>query len=452
MMTLSEAARAMGGTLNGADRSFDSVSIDGRRLCPGALYVALKGARFDGHEFLSQAAQAGAVGAVVEQYQNIDIPQIKVSDSRLALGDLATYWRGKFAGKVVGITGSNGKTTVKELVAKILSQEGRVLATRGNLNNEIGVPLTLLEMRPEHEFAVIEMGANHAGEIAYLTSLVHPDVALITNVAAAHLEGFGSINGIAQAKGEIFGGLGQKGIAVINADDKYEDYWLSLCADRPHRRFSLRDEADVKGEWIPQAGGGLLKLPTPQGSCEVPLQISGEHNARNALAAATVALALGVGVPSITRGLALFKGVAGRLQRVVAKTGIQVIDDTYNANPGSLLVALQVLVREAGEKWLVLGDMAELGGDAAQLHRDMGQKAKALGVERLYCYGNLSRYAAEGFGAGSQFFSDQQTMIGVLLNDLHHGVAVLVKGSRSMHMENVVQALTAEEQEVKSCC
>ncbi|MEJ2345088.1 MAG: UDP-N-acetylmuramoyl-tripeptide--D-alanyl-D-alanine ligase [Gammaproteobacteria bacterium] len=440
-MLLSRAADALGARLVGADASFSHVSTDTRTLRPGDLFVALRGPSFDGHQFVAQAARNGACAVMVAHEVVTALPQLVVGDARAALGRLAALWRGQCPVPLVAVTGSNGKTTTKEMIAAILRQRGQVLATRGNLNNEIGVPLTLLELQDRHQFAVVEMGANHAGEIAVLTGWAKPDVAVITNAAAAHLEGFGSIEGVARAKGEIFSGLGADGVAVINADDPYAGVWCECAAQARVVTFGLQQAADVRARWEPRGGGSHLRLHTGAGEVELELPLPGRHNVMNALAAVAAALAAGADLEDVSRGLPTLAAEAGRLQVRAAPGGMQVYDDTYNANPASLAAALQVLAAADGCKWLVLGDMAELGGDAASLHEQVGRLAREAGVERLYALGELSRRAASAFGRGARHFDRWQALAEAVRADWQAPGAVLVKGSRSMHMERVVEAL-----------
>ncbi|MDH5484846.1 MAG: UDP-N-acetylmuramoyl-tripeptide--D-alanyl-D-alanine ligase, partial [Gammaproteobacteria bacterium] len=399
MMSLSQAAQFVDGTLQGGDAVFTAVSTDTRSLQQGALYFALKGDRFDGHKFVADAGAAGAVGAVVEDYIEVGLPQIKVGDTRQALIDLAASWRQSFKGSVVGITGSNGKTTVKEMVAAILSKCGSVLATQGNLNNDIGVPLTLLRMTNTEDFAVIEMGANHKSEIDLLTHIAQPHVAIITNAGPAHLEGFGSLQGVAEAKAEIYSGLTESGVAVINADDQFAGLWESKCSGKKIMRFGLdAKDADVKGEWKSEVSGSLVKVMTRDKQyCEIHLPVPGRHNAMNALAAIAASLAVGATLQDAQSALSEFRPVKGRLNIMQLAQGVRVIDDTYNANPASLDAGLKVLNEFDGLHWLVLGDMGELGGDAAQYHFDIGQAAKLSGIDCLLATGENTRQAVKGF-------------------------------------------------------
>ena len=455
MMLMSQAANALHGELTGDDVRFTSVSKDTRDIATGSLYVAIKGERFDGHEFVEQARAAGAAGALVSSRLAVELPQIIVKDTRLALGELAAYWRQQFSGKVAGITGSNGKTTVKEMTRSILQQaagEDQVLSTQGNLNNDIGMPLTLLSLRARHQYAVIEMGANHAGEIDYLTHIAQPHVAVINNAGPAHLEGFGSIEKVARAKAEIYSGIVEGGTAVVNADDAYADYWKGLCAKLGNGiallTFSMRDEtADLYASVTEASGNSEIQIKTPLGTGVIQLAVPGRHNVMNALAAASLAVALDIKLDDIVTGLNGFGGVSGRLATIYTPGGARIINDTYNANPLSLFAAMQVLVEAGGDTWLVLGDMAELGEEKQELHRKAGEQARELGISHLLATGDLTRFAVEAFGQGAQFFEDRQQLIKQLEQGITENSVVLVKGSRSMGMEQVVNALVDEHRE-----
>ena len=452
MMLMSQAARALSGELVGADARFTSVSKDTRDLVDGSLYVAIRGDHFDGHAFVEQAGAAGAAGALVSERQPVRLPQICVGDTKQALGELAAYWRQQFSGKLVGITGSNGKTTVKEMTRSILEHAagtGHVLSTAGNLNNDIGMPMTLLNLRDQHRYAVIEMGANHPGEIDYLTHIARPHAAVITNAGPAHLEGFGSIEKVASSKAEIYSGIVDGGTAVINADDVYADYWKGVCAGLANNNrvmtFSVQHAtADVFADVERQQGGTSIRIRTPAGQAAVRLAVPGQHNVMNALAATALTVALDVGLDNVVAGLEAFSGVSGRLASSLASNGARIINDTYNANPLSVKAAIDVLVGSGADTWLVLGDMAELGDEQEALHRQVGEQARALGVKHLLATGDLARFAVDAFGDDAVFFQDRQQLIKQLEQGITAESVVLVKGSRSMGMEQVVNALVDE--------
>jgi UDP-N-acetylmuramoyl-tripeptide--D-alanyl-D-alanine ligase len=443
MLELDTAAREIGAGRRGPDASFDGVTTDSRQVSHGDLFVALKGERFDGHEFVDQALELGAVAAMVsepERVRQAHARLIIVDDTRIALGRLAARWRARFRIKLVGVTGSNGKTTVKEMVAGSLraaAGDNAVLATTGNLNNDIGVPLMLLRLRSQHRYAVIEMGMNHLGEISYLTGLAAPTVAVVNNAGVAHIGELGSREAIAQAKGEIYQGLGKDGVAVINADEVFAGYWRSLNAKRPVVDFGLDQPASVRGEWRPDADGSVITVRTPDSSYQARLHVPGVHNVRNALAAAAVAHALDIAPQAVARGLAEFEGAKGRLQRKHCRGGGMLIDDTYNANPDSTRAAIAVLAVLAGTRILVLGDMGELGPEGRSLHRAVGAAAREAGIDRLLTVGELSEAAAAEFGEGGRHFGDIEALCTALESMLGPQVTVLVKGSRFMGMERV---------------
>ncbi|MBI5450546.1 MAG: UDP-N-acetylmuramoyl-tripeptide--D-alanyl-D-alanine ligase [Gammaproteobacteria bacterium] len=447
---LSEIAAAADGRLVGADITIDRISTDTRNLKGGELFVALTGERFDGHTFAEQAIAGGARALLVDHRLAVAIPQIVVADTRRALGRIAAAWRSHFSLPVIAVTGSNGKTTVKEMIASILEcAGGPVLVTRGNLNNDIGMPLTLLRLNDSHRFAVIEMGANHQGEIDYLTHLVQPHVALINNAAPAHLAGFGSIEGVARAKGEIYCGLDQQGIAIINADDRFAPLWRELTQHRQRVEFAIDNVADFTADNLGGREDGRMSFVLlAQGERRpVSLPLLGRHNVMNALAAAAAASAAGATLDDIVRGLEQMRPVAGRLQRRDGIHGAQLIDDTYNANPASMTAALEVLRQYSGVRIYVMGDMGELGDDAAQLHVELGRRVLQAGIDRLFTVGPLAAAAATAFGQGAHSFAGHQELITELqhyLATLHGAVTVLVKGSRSMHMEQVVAALAVD--------
>ena len=446
MIELAEAARVLGGVLHGPSMRFRGVTTDSRAVAPGDLFVALAGERYDGHAYVGEAARRGAVAAVTARLAATDtpVPQIVVADTRLALGRLAADWRARFALPLVALTGSNGKTTVKEMLAAILAaacgSAEAVLATRGNLNNDIGMPLTLLRLRDEHRYAVIEMGMNHAGEIDYLTRIARPTVALVNNAQRAHVGMLGSLEAIARAKGEIYAGLAPAGVAVVNADDAFAPYWKELNAGRRIVTFGLAAGADVRAE----ASAGELRVAIPGGGFTVALQVGGEHNVRNALAACAAAHALAIAPPEMRSGLAGFAGVPGRLQRRRAAGTSWVIDDSYNANPESMKAAIQVLAAERGRKVLVMGDMGELGAGAGAMHAEVGAYARAAGIDALLATGPDSRAAVEAFGAGARHFADAAALIAAAGAQARAGATLLVKGSRFMQMERVADVLCAQ--------
>jgi UDP-N-acetylmuramoyl-tripeptide--D-alanyl-D-alanine ligase len=446
--TLASFAQLCGGQLKGRDAPYTSVSTDSRTLANGALFVALRGPNFNGNEFVGAALAAGAVGALVDTEQAGAPSQIIVSDTQVALERAGSAWREQFAIPVVGVAGSNGKTTAKEMTAAILGQLGNCLATRGNLNNHIGVPLTLLRLEPVNRFAVVEMGANRGGEVAHLVRIARPTVGMITNAGAEHLEGFGSIEGVAHAEGEMVAGLAPTATAVINADDEFASLWRGMTQARVVT-FGVQANADFKANDIGTTIGpeGFLThftLVCPLGSTAVTLHMGGRHNVSNALAAAAAAAAAGAGLQQIVAGLAAMRAVAGRLQFKKARSGAWIIDDSYNANPSSMRAGIEVLAELDGAKWLVVGDMAELGEFASAAHIEMGEFARAHGIERLYAIGALAKLAVDSFGAGAQWFPDAQALSNALVAALSgsaSSVRLLIKGSRVNKLERVVDTL-----------
>ena len=439
-MRLHEAAEALGARWAGEDVMLEGVSTDTRSLQAGQLFVALHGPHFDGHDYLVEAKAKGAAACMVEK-PVANCPALIVGDTRIALGKLAKAWRRNFAMPLVAVTGSNGKTTVKEMLASIFAQQGNVLATRGNLNNDIGVPLTLLGLDSSHSSAVIEMGANHAGEIAYLTALTKPNVAVITNAASAHLEGFGTLEGVASAKGEIFQGLKDDGTAIINADDEFASLWRELAQDKKVLSFGLQHPADIAARWQAGDRGSQIHVTTSEGKVKLHLALLGEHNVMNALAAIAAAQAAGFTLKTIKAGLEAMQPVAGRLQLKVGIHGSRIIDDTYNANPASLAAAIEVLAGFKGKHILVLGDMGELGDEAKALHAEAGRFARAHGVDALYTVGPMAAAATDAFGEGAQQCDSHEAASKALQQELADDVTVLVKGSRLSQMERVVQIL-----------
>ena len=451
--TLANIARLCGGRLEGTDATWTSVSSDTRTLGKDALFVALRGPNFNGNDFVPAALAAGACGAIVDARQAVAIPQIVVADTQTALERAGNGWREQFAIPVIGVAGSNGKTTAKEMTAAILGRSGLpdnpncCLATRGNLNNHIGVPLTLLRIDPTHRFAVVEMGANRGGEVAALVRIARPTVGMITNAGAEHLEGFGSIEGVARAEGEMVEGLAPTATAVINADDEFADLWRGMTRARVVT-FGVHAPADFKATDIRTTIGaeGFLTqftLVCPLGSAAITLHMGGRHNVSNALAAAAAASAAGASLEHIVAGLAAMRAVAGRLQFKKALSGAWIIDDSYNANPSSMRAGIEVLAELDGRKWLVIGDMAELGDFAEVAHTEIGELARAKGVERLFAMGGLAKLAVDSFGTGAQWFPDAQALATALTQELAAagGVRVLIKGSRVNRLERVVDVL-----------
>jgi UDP-N-acetylmuramoyl-tripeptide--D-alanyl-D-alanine ligase len=425
-----------------ADLRIQGLSTDSRAAQPNALFVALSGPHFDAHEFVAEAIGNGAAAVLVGR--PVDAPGVLVADPLAALQALAAAWRQHCQAKVIGITGSCGKTTVKEILAAILQETGRVVATRGNLNNHIGVPLTLGRLHPDDRYAVVEMGMNHAGEIEQLSRLAKPDLVIINNAGSAHLENLGSLDAIAAAKGEILLGLDPRGIAVLNGDDRYIDYWAERAPGEVWR-FSLEDKpARVRGSWTATAEGGEMAVAAPQGRFTLHIPLPGRHNGANVLAAVTAALALEVPISAIEGAVARLRGVPGRLQWVPGLNDSRLLDDSYNANPASLEAALQVVAQQPGRRILVLGDMAELGPEAKAYHEQAGRRLRELGIDGLLAVGPLSLAAVTSFGNGGQHFADLDALLAALRPLLAADVTVLVKGSRSARMERVIAALRAE--------
>jgi len=450
MMMAQAAARVLHADWCGEDVLFTGVSTDSRSVKSGDLFIALSGKNFDGHKFVIQAKDRGAVAAMVNQESDIKknqdskIPMIIVKDTLLGLGRLAAYWRGCFDIPLIAVTGSNGKTTVKEMIALILLQlvgkdSNKVLATTGNLNNDIGVPKMLLQLCKQHKYAVIEMGMNHSGEISYLTHLAKPSVALITNAGVAHIEGIGSVEAVARAKGEIFEGLDKLGIAVINADDPNVQLWHKLAGSRSVIEFGLSKEVKVGGCYQLNLTDTKMKLKLPDGAIEIKLKVPGKHNVYNALAAAAASNAIGISKENIASGLGLFNGVDGRLQQKKCQHDATMIDDSYNANPESVRAALSVLANSPGKKILILGDMGELGDNTVDFHECIGEEARLIGIDRLFTLGELSAHSVKKFGVGAQHFKNIEDLIAAVEAVLAPNVTLLVKGSRFMQMERVVR-------------
>ncbi len=445
-MNLSEITKNLNGTLIGENSEIFGVSIDTRTLQTGNLYIAISGKNFDGHDFVDSAKDAGAVAVLTHKKLITDLPQILVENTHSTLGELAKMWREKMPAQIVGVTGSNGKTTTKEMLAAIFSVNSSVLFTQGNLNNDIGVPLTLLKLSPENRFAVIEMGANHVGEIAYTSNLAKPDVVIITNVGAAHLEGFGDLNGVAKTKGEIIETLNSNGVSVLNRDDVYFNYWQNLAGKRKIRSFGLHENADVRVENI------AVKIENHQfithfdlifanEKININLLLAGNHNVLNALAATAATLALGISLEQIKQGLESMLPVKGRMQFLRGNLGSTIINDTYNANTASLQAALDVLQKCDGEHWVILGAFGELGENTEQLHFEMGETLKNVGVKRLFAVGELTQRTVAAFGENAQHFASQTELLAALISELTGNETILIKGSRSQRMENITAAL-----------
>lgn len=418
------------------------VCTDSRQIRPGHLFIAIKGDNFDGHAYLQEVEQKGALAAVVSiKAPDLKIPQFVVSDPLMALAKLAAAHRQEIHCPVIALTGSNGKTTVKEMIAAILPAPS--LATKGNLNNHIGAPLSVLELNTEHRYAVFELGANHLGEIAHTVAVVHPDVALINNIAPAHVEGFGSIDGVARAKGEIYQGLGVQGVAVINDDDAYAHFWDDYLSGKNTLRFSATHTADVYASNVRVHSNGCAQflLTLPEAQADITLQIPGLHNVSNALAAAACCYAVGLSIQDIQKGLYSFTGVKGRMTVLRGKNGATIIDDTYNANLRSVLAGLNVLAERSGDKIFVFGDMGELGQWATQHHQEVGNAARQLGINKLFTCGSYSAKTSEQFGSGAQHFSSKEELLESLKKELSSETTVLVKGSRSSAMEKIVHQL-----------
>jgi UDP-N-acetylmuramoyl-tripeptide--D-alanyl-D-alanine ligase len=438
VFSLVDAATALDARRTGADADVRRVVIDSRRVQAGDLFVALPGERVDGHDYVDGALTAGAVGAIVSDPARVktpDAPLLVVPDPRLALGCLGAWWRGRLDPVVIGVTGSNGKTTAKEMLAAILRAHAgadAVLATEGNLNNDLGVPLMLLRLTPQHRYAVLEMGMNHLGEIRYLTGLARPRVAVINNAGTAHIGELGSRENIARAKGEIFEGLGADGVKVINADDDFRDFWLGLATACRTVTFGMDRPADLGARWEPTPEGSLVTLLAPGGSAVARLHVPGLHNVRNALAAATVAHTLGVPLDTIAAGLASYGGTKGRMQRRPGRTGCVVIDDTYNANPDSMKAALDWLGTQPGRRFFVMGDMGELGDGSDAMHAEVGRHAAAACIDGILALGAAT------------------ALVAAAAAECGAGTTLLVKGSRFMQMERVVARLVDDKQAMES--
>ena len=449
-LTLTTLARVLGVASDAlAEITFSGVTIDSREDCDSKLFVAIKGDNFDGHKFVGTAFDNGAVIALVETRQDCDITQLVVEDCKLAMGQLANYWRRQCNPCVVALTGSNGKTTVKEMLHQVLAQQAPTLATGGNFNNDIGLPLTLFRLDPAHKFAVIEMGANHRGEIARLAEIAEPDIVYVNNVAAAHLAGFGSIRGVIEAKGELYAYCGPEQKALFNADEVASSYWQDHCPAGTRLSCGLNKSADVRASWSESDDALAIDISYAGDQHDCRLAVIGEHNVRNALAAVSLALLAGVDLAASVAGLEGFSGVKGRLQILPGPAHSRIIDDSYNANPDSLEAGIKVLCSLQGSPWLALGDMAELGPDAAELHREAARSAQHQGVEKMFGIGAMSSMASDEFGAAGCGFEDIDDMAEAILLQIHRDVNLLVKGSRSAGMERLVNRLMHANDEAR---
>ncbi|NMP27749.1 UDP-N-acetylmuramoyl-tripeptide--D-alanyl-D-alanine ligase [Rahnella sp. SAP-1] len=444
-VSLQHLTQILDAELVGSDKQIDQVTTDTRQIVAGCLFIALKGEKFDAHDFAADAVQGGAGALLVSKHLPIDVPQLVVADTRIALGKLGAWVRQQVPARIVALTGSSGKTSVKEMTAAILRQCGNVLYTAGNFNNDIGVPLTLLRLTAEYDFAVVELGANHPGEIAYTTELTRPQTALVNNLSAAHLEGFGSLQGVAQAKGEIFSGLPADGIAILNADSHDWPRWQTRIGDRTVWRFSPDKAAGIDffaSNVQVSAFNTVFRLHSPQGEIDVSLPLPGRHNVANALAAAALSLSVGATLEAVRQGLATLQAVKGRLYPVQLAAGKTLLDDSYNANVGSMTAAAQVLADMPGYRVMALGDMAELGDESEACHRQVGEAIRRAGIDKVLTVGRLSQAISDASGCG-EHLEDKAALTSRLASLLseHAVITVLIKGSRSAAMEQVVRAL-----------
>lgn len=447
-MTLSALNHVMKGQPSGPDVSFQCVSTDTRTLRAGDLYVALVGESFDGNEFTWQAFENGACGAVVNELVAVDKPQLRVADTTVALGEIARLNRLQSQARVIAVTGSQGKTTVKEMIGCILGVSHPVLITKANFNNHVGVPLTLLELNATHERAVIELGASGPGEIAYTVKMVMPQVAVITNAAATHIEGFGDLQGVVRTKGEIIDGLPADGVVVLNADDANLQAWMERAAGRRVVTFGMNQTtADCFATGIRSSAGAgsVFTLHTPTGSISISLALLGLHNVVNAVAAAAASMAAGCSLEEVKTGLECVKAVPGRMNVLSGVGGAVLIDDSYNASPSSFHAAIDALAAYVGHRILVVGDMAELGSQSEAAHAEVGQYARAQGIDNLWSAGRLSALASQSFGSGGTHFDSQKALVEQALTVFRPGIIALVKGSRSAAMDKVVEQLKSGE-------
>jgi UDP-N-acetylmuramoyl-tripeptide--D-alanyl-D-alanine ligase len=430
---------------HGPDVKFSSISTDTRTLQPGALFIAIAGENFDGHDYIAEAIAKGATAIIASKEITASVPVIQVSNTLWAYGQIAALYRSKFKIPMVGITGSCGKTSVKSMIANILKQSANVLSPEGSFNNEIGLPKTLLDLSPEHQYAVLEMGARQAGDIKYLMELVNPSITVINNVAPVHLETFGSLDGVAAAKAEIYEFLQPHGTAVINIDEVYAPFWLSKLKTQNIITFGLERAADITCAYIVEEHHRIrFELVTDIGMIEIILPLLGLHNVKNALAAAAVARALDVSLVDIKRGLEEMQPVKWRMEIKNGTKGAKIIDDCYNANPVAMKYAIDVLAKQTGKKILVVGDMLELGTHAVERHEDLGVQAKDAGIDFLLAFGDLAQHAVKKFGINAKFFKDKTKLIDELSTMLDADTVVLIKGSRGMRLNEVVSAIVIE--------
>lgn len=445
MMDMQVVAQAVNGVHFGENSWIHDVSTDSRAITDGCLFVALRGERFDGHQFVRDAVKSGAAGALVDQSMDVAVPHVVVADTEIALGQLAAKWRGRFETPLIAVTGSNGKTTVKEMIGTILGEEAPTLVSQGNYNNTVGLPLSLLRFREDHKFAVVEIGMNQIGEIRHLSQIARPDIAVITNAGSAHLEFLHSVQQVAIEKGSLMSGLSVDGVAVLNRNDDQFDYWKIQADGRRVISFGLTEDSDVYAQFRPLKFGSELHLATEIGVIEAELKLAGMHNVVNASAAVAAAIGAGVSSKNIAVGLEKMRAVSGRLQLRKHRAGGNLVDDTYNANPDSVAAALKVLGNFSGDRRLVIGDMFELGTNAEEFHRNIGAQARAIGIGRLYAVGDLCKSAAKEFGRGARHYGNQEDLIEDLIQNLDSSTVILVKGSRGMRMEHVANALCSED-------
>ncbi|WP_264435839.1 UDP-N-acetylmuramoyl-tripeptide--D-alanyl-D-alanine ligase [Coxiella endosymbiont of Dermacentor marginatus] len=444
-MKLSQIARILNAKFKGKDKDFKSFSIDTRTIQPRSIFIALQGPRFDAHDFVEVAVEKGAVGAIVSRPIKTSLPKIYVNNTHAVLIQLGNHQRNQMKEvMVVTVTGSCGKTTTRALLTSVFRQKGNVLASERSFNNNIGLPLTLLRLNAKHDYAVVELGASHPGEIFELTQIAKPNIAIITNAGPAHLEGFGSIGGVAKSKGEIYQGLSSNGIAIVNNDDYFSDFWKEIIGVRRTITFACNNPADVtaKNILVNSEGQPHFRLILPNGEIDVQLSLLGKHNVMNALATAAAAYSQHLPIAAIKSGLENACAVDGRLVSRKGYKGATIIDDSYNANPLSVSAAIDVLVNCFGSRLiLVLGDMLELTDSVDQLHRKVGEQALQSGIHELFCCGSLAYYTAEAFGSNAYHFSNKEKLLTALKNNLDENTVVLIKGSFSMNMGKIVNGL-----------